>query len=102
MQVVVRFVFGVTPSRRLYVATTKSNPSISVQLQSKCTVIDFSVTMQGIEDQVLSVIIQHEQRALEEHMYAVLADVNTNTKVQDMNFVRTLFIRRQCTISWLC
>lgn len=35
----------------------------------------------GLEDQLLGVVIQHEQQALEEQMRALIVDVNLNTKV---------------------
>ena len=66
---------------RLYVITRQSNPHFSPELQSKTTVVDFSVTMQGLEDQLLGVVIQHEQQPLEEQMRGILADVTMNTKV---------------------
>jgi len=48
--------------------------------------VDFTVTLQGLEDQLLGRVIGKEQRALEELLQEVLADVNENTRsLQDLN-----------------
>lgn len=65
---------------RLYITTRQSNPLYSPEVQSKVTIVDFTVTAMGLEDQLLGVVIQHEQQALEEQMRALIVDVNVNTK----------------------
>ena len=55
------------------------NPLLSPELQAKTTVIDFTVTLQGLEEQVLANVIQHEQRLLEDQLRAVYADIALNT-----------------------
>ena len=64
----------------MYFLTRLPNPHFSPELQAKTTVVDFTVTMKGLEDQLLGIVIQREQRALEEQLEQVLAEVNANRK----------------------
>merc|ERR1712028_166808 len=52
----------------------------SPELQAKTTVIDFTVTMKGLEDQLLGKVIGKEQSALEDQLAGVQKSVNENTK----------------------
>jgi dynein heavy chain len=47
---------------------------------SQCTIVDFTVTQKGLEEQLLGRVIQKEQRSLEESLKNVLEEVNGNTK----------------------
>eukprot|EP00937_MAST-01D_sp_MAST-1D-sp2_P001010 g1010.t1 len=67
------------PDFRLYFVTRLPNPHISPELQAKTTVIDFTVTQNGLEEQLLGRVIKREQRALEEQLARVLEEVNLNT-----------------------
>ncbi|KAA0176015.1 hypothetical protein FNF27_02407 [Cafeteria roenbergensis] len=68
----------------MYFLTRLPNPHFSPELQAKTTVVDFTVTMKGLEDQLLGIVIQREQRALEEQLEQVLAEVNANRKSLQM------------------
>mmetsp|Transcript_23212 Transcript_23212/g.34068 ORF Transcript_23212/g.34068 Transcript_23212/m.34068 type:complete len:1122 (+) Transcript_23212:47-3412(+) len=64
----------------LYMCTRLANPHFSPEDQSKCTIVDFTVTQKGLEEQLLGRVIQKEQRSLEEMLKNVLEDVTGNTK----------------------
>ena len=68
------------PKFSMYFITRLPNPHFGPELQAKTTVIDFTVTMKGLEEQLLGRVIGKEQQALEEQLAQVLEDVNTNTK----------------------
>jgi dynein heavy chain len=64
----------------LYFITRLPNPHFSPELQAKTTVVDFTVTQKGLEEQLLGKVIGNEQKALEEQLNQVLQEVNSNTK----------------------
>eukprot|EP01029_Cantina_marsupialis_P005375 TRINITY_DN157_c1_g2_i1.p1 TRINITY_DN157_c1_g2~~TRINITY_DN157_c1_g2_i1.p1 ORF type:complete len:3733 (+),score=1529.44 TRINITY_DN157_c1_g2_i1:1436-11200(+) len=68
------------PNFRMYFITRFPNPHFSPELQAKTTVVDFTVTMKGLEDQLLGRVIGKEQKALEDLLNEVLQQVNENTK----------------------
>eukprot|EP01042_Synura_sphagnicola_P000006 gene6-7_t len=65
---------------RMYMCTRLANPHFSPEDQSKCTIVDFTVTQKGLEEQLLGRVIQKEQRSLEEQLKNVLEEVTGNTK----------------------
>ena len=68
------------PSFKLYFITRLPNPKFSPELQAKTTLIDFTVTLKGLEEQLLGKVIGREQKALEEQLNQVLEEVNSNSK----------------------
>jgi len=68
------------PNFKMYFITRLPNPSFSPELQAKTTLIDFTVTQKGLEEQLLGKVISKEQKALEEQLTQVLEEVNSNTK----------------------
>jgi dynein heavy chain len=67
------------PGFRFYLLTKLGNPTFSPELSAKTTIIDFSVTQKGLEDQLLSRVIQFEQKSLEDQRQQLVEEVNMNT-----------------------
>eukprot|EP00485_Elphidium_margaritaceum_P015545 CAMPEP_0202728930 /NCGR_PEP_ID=MMETSP1385-20130828/185872_1 /ASSEMBLY_ACC=CAM_ASM_000861 /TAXON_ID=933848 /ORGANISM="Elphidium margaritaceum" /LENGTH=4770 /DNA_ID=CAMNT_0049395183 /DNA_START=131 /DNA_END=14440 /DNA_ORIENTATION=- len=63
----------------MYFITKLSNPHFTPELSAKTTVVDFAVTQKGLEDQLLSVVINQEQKSLEEQRVKLIEEVNHNT-----------------------
>ncbi len=54
------------PNFRLYLNTKLSNPKYTPNIFGKSMVINYTVTLKGLEDQLLSVIVKFERKELEE------------------------------------
>ena len=65
---------------RLYMATKIANPHFSPELCAKTTVIDFTVTRSGLEDQLLACVIQKERKELEDQRDELMREINANRK----------------------
>jgi dynein heavy chain len=68
-------------SFRLYMTSRLGNPHFSPELAAKTTIIDFTVTQLGLEQQLLGRLISKEQKQLEDQQTALQEDVTNNTKV---------------------
>lgn len=64
----------------LYMTSRLPSPHFSPELSAKCTVIDFTVTLRGLEQQLLGRVLNMEQRSLEESLAALKEEVTNNTK----------------------
>eukprot|EP00919_Chromeraceae_sp_WS-2016_P024794 GHVR01058592.1.p1 GENE.GHVR01058592.1~~GHVR01058592.1.p1 ORF type:complete len:1591 (-),score=375.53 GHVR01058592.1:134-4906(-) len=64
----------------MYIVSRLANPHFSPELQAKCAVIDFTVTIKGLEQQLLGRVLSMEQRSLEESLQQLIEDVTQNTK----------------------
>lgn len=65
---------------RLYMTSRLANPHFSPELAAKTTIIDFTVTQGGLEQQLLARLISKEQKILEETLNQLQEDVTANTK----------------------
>merc|ERR1719262_864792 len=64
----------------LYMTSRLPSPHFSPELSAKCTVIDFTVTLVGLEQQLLGRLITMEQKSLEDSLASLQEDVTNNTK----------------------
>jgi len=65
----------------LYMTSRLANPHFSPELAAKTTIIDFTVTQGGLEQQLLGRLISFEQKSLEETLTQLQEEVTSNTKV---------------------
>lgn len=56
------------PNFKMFLTTKLANPKFSPELSAKTTVIDFTVTQHGLEQQLLSVVLTKKQRILEDSL----------------------------------
>ncbi len=65
---------------RLFMTSRLANPHFTPELAAKTTIIDFTVTQDGLEQQLLGRVISKEQKSLEEQLSQLLEDVTNNMK----------------------
>eukprot|EP00770_Monocercomonoides_exilis_P005227 MONOS_5201.1-p1 / transcript=MONOS_5201.1 / gene=MONOS_5201 / organism=Monocercomonoides_exilis_PA203 / gene_product=dynein haevy chain 3, outer dynein arm alpha / transcript_product=dynein haevy chain 3, outer dynein arm alpha / location=Mono_scaffold00149:3327-12824(+) / protein_length=3165 / sequence_SO=supercontig / SO=protein_coding / is_pseudo=false len=66
---------------KLFMTTKLPNPHFSPEVCAKTSVVDFTVTMKGLEQQILGRVIEKERSELEEQRHQVLNDVAANKKM---------------------
>ncbi|KAF6214793.1 hypothetical protein GE061_009536 [Apolygus lucorum] len=64
---------------KLFITTKMGNPSYSPEISARTSIIDFTVTMKGLEDQLLGRVIMKEKAELELERTSLVTDV-TNMK----------------------
>ncbi|VDO04030.1 unnamed protein product [Rodentolepis nana] len=70
---------------RLYLTTKLPNPSYSPEVFASTSIVDFTVTQRGLEDQLLRIVIMTEKKELEAERTNLLEEVTTNKqKVKDL------------------
>ncbi|XP_071394424.1 dynein axonemal heavy chain 10, partial [Centroberyx affinis] len=69
------------PNFKLYLNTKLANPKYSPSVFGKAMVINYTVTLKGLEDQLLSVIVGFERKELEEQRERLIQETSENKKL---------------------
>ncbi|KAJ1634337.1 dynein heavy chain and region D6 of dynein motor-domain-containing protein [Pavlovales sp. CCMP2436] len=64
------------PDFKLYLQTKLSNPHYPPEIQAECTLINFMVTEDGLEDQLLALTVLKERPDLEEQKAVLISQMN--------------------------
>ncbi|MCQ2815655.1 MAG: hypothetical protein MJ252_00165 [archaeon] len=69
---------NVSDDFKLFLITKLANPHYTPEIMAKATVINFSITMDGLEEQLLNEVVRHELPHIEESRKKLVEDMNKN------------------------
>ncbi|TPX43177.1 hypothetical protein SeLEV6574_g05202 [Synchytrium endobioticum] len=65
---------------QVFLTTKLANPNYTPEVYAKCSIIDFTVTSKGLEEQLLGRVILREKQELETERAKLMEEVNSNKK----------------------
>ncbi|XP_055711493.1 dynein axonemal heavy chain 8-like [Phlebotomus papatasi] len=68
---------------RLYITTKMENPFYSPEISSITTIVDFTVTISGLENQLLGRVIRYEKAELEQERVKLIEDITKNVRIME-------------------
>jgi dynein heavy chain, axonemal len=71
----------VSPNFRLYMTTSLRNPHFLPEVFNKVTIINFALTLQGLEDQLLGIVVAKERPDLQEMRQQLIAEKAANLEM---------------------
>ncbi|PAA70380.1 hypothetical protein BOX15_Mlig025839g1 [Macrostomum lignano] len=80
----------------LYMTTKLPNPAYTPEIYARASIIDFTVTMKGLEDQLLGRVIKTEKSDLEVQRVLLMESVTKNNRLMK-NLEDTLLVRLTST-----
>eukprot|EP01083_Nonionella_stella_P106725 308277_1 len=66
---------------RLYLVSKLSNPKYSPEIAGKTMIINYSVTLDGLEDQLLNVVVGHERPDLQQQREDLIQTMSKNNRM---------------------
>ncbi|XP_066245712.1 dynein axonemal heavy chain 10 isoform X2 [Euwallacea similis] len=66
------------PNFRLYMTTKFANPTFNASVYATAIVINYTVTLSGLEDQLLGIVVKNERPDLEEQRKILITEASTN------------------------
>ncbi|CAL4115055.1 unnamed protein product, partial [Meganyctiphanes norvegica] len=91
----------VMPGFMLYITTKLSNPAYTPEIFAKTSIIDFTVTIKGLEDQLLGRVIRTEKSDLERERLNLISKVMDNKRrmnVLEENLLSRLTSTKGCLV----
>jgi len=65
---------------RMYLTSKLGNPHYSPEIMGKTSIVNYSVTMQGLENQLLNVVVGHEREELERQFKELVSEMSSMTQ----------------------